>query len=153
MADERDPRCVFVFESPAAARALAAWLTDKGFPADVFDPGPVVPGDALGLTEAVAGGFEVRVVKPEQAADARAAVADQKEALAAVRAAQERRANRTGTVSAACEECGKASDWPAADLGTTQDCPHCGNYMDVPDPDEDWDGVDFSGGEPEDKVG
>ena len=29
-------------------------------------------------------------------------------------------------------------------MGTIQDCPQCGQYMDVPDPDENWDDVDFT---------
>jgi hypothetical protein len=28
-------------------------------------------------------------------------------------------------------------------MGTTETCPKCGAYMDVPDPDDDWSGVDF----------
>jgi hypothetical protein len=28
-------------------------------------------------------------------------------------------------------------------MGTTETCPHCSHYMDIPDPDEDWSGVDF----------
>ena len=50
---------------------------------------------------------------------------------------------RTGTVTVACEDCGKSSDWPATAMGTTEVCPHCAGYMDVPDPDEDWSDVDF----------
>ena len=59
------------------------------------------------------------------------------------------RSTRTGTVEAVCEECGKSSQWPASQMGTTQDCPHCHNYMDVPDPEENWDEVDFEEGEGE----
>jgi hypothetical protein len=33
-------------------------------------------------------------------------------------------------------------------MGTTEVCPHCGAYMDVPDPDDDWSDMDF--GQPED---
>jgi Putative prokaryotic signal transducing protein len=32
-----------------------------------------------------------------------------------------------------CEDCNKASDFPASKRGTTQDCPHCGAYVDVGD--------------------
>ena len=49
----------------------------------------------------------------------------------------------------ACEECGRASEWPASQMGTTQDCPHCGAYMDIPDPEENWDEADFEEGEGE----
>ena len=56
-------------------------------------------------------------------------------------------AKRTGTVTAVCEECGKSSEWPATAMGTTETCPHCTAYMDIPDPEDDWSEVDF--GEPE----
>jgi hypothetical protein len=32
-------------------------------------------------------------------------------------------------------------------MGTTENCPKCEAYMDIPDPDDDWSGVDI--GEPE----
>ncbi|MGL4419954.1 MAG: DUF2007 domain-containing protein [Gemmataceae bacterium] len=36
-------------------------------------------------------------------------------------------------VEVVCEECGKRSEFPAAQKGTTQDCPHCRAYVDVGD--------------------
>ena len=144
MADDRHPQCVLVAEQLATATALADWLTDKGFPAQVVTPEPLGgSGDSLGISEAAAPVLEVRVLKPEHVEPARAAIEEQKEALQAIRARQQKRAERTGTVTAVCEECGKSSEWPASEMGTTQDCPHCGEYMDVPDPDENWDDVDF----------
>jgi hypothetical protein len=35
------------------------------------------------------------------------------------------------TIDAFCEECGKTSTFAAVKKGTTQDCKHCGAYMDV----------------------
>ena len=64
---------------------------------------------------------------------------------------REKRASRTGTTTAICEDCGKSSDWPASAMGTTELCPHCQHYMDIPDPDEDWGGVDFGKDEEETK--
>lgn len=32
-----------------------------------------------------------------------------------------------------CEGCGKTVTFPAADLGTVQECPECGGYLDVPE--------------------
>ena len=46
-------------------------------------------------------------------------------------------------MTATCEDCGKPSEWPAVTMGTTDLCPHCGAYMDIPDPDDDWSDVDF----------
>jgi Zn finger protein HypA/HybF involved in hydrogenase expression len=36
-------------------------------------------------------------------------------------------------VHVVCEECHKASDFAASKRGTTQDCPHCGAFVDVGD--------------------
>lgn len=38
---------------------------------------------------------------------------------------------RNTAVQVTCEECGKASSFPAAQRGTVQDCPHCGASVDV----------------------
>jgi hypothetical protein len=56
-----------------------------------------------------------------------------------------RRATRTGTVEVVCEECGRAATLPASTAGTVEDCPNCGAYLDVPDPDdEEWDDVEVA---------
>lgn len=145
MADERDPRCVFPAADLASANAVADLLGRRGFPCEVVPP-PMVPpaGDALGFTEPPPPVVEVRVIDVDQAAAARQAIADEREAVREVQDRLRRRAERTGVMGATCEECGKPSDWPAAQAGTTQDCPHCGAYMDIPDPEGDgWDDVDF----------
>ncbi|MBX9584353.1 MAG: hypothetical protein K2X87_28980 [Gemmataceae bacterium] len=156
MADERDPRCVFPAANLASANAVADLLGRKGFPCEVVPP-PMVPpaGDALGLTEGPPPVVEVRVLDIDQAAPARELIEAEREAVREVQDRLARRAARTGTVAATCEECGKASDWPAAQAGTTEDCPHCGAFMDVPDPDagDDWSGVDFGAEEGEDEPG
>jgi hypothetical protein len=148
---ERDPRCVHVLEDRATAAALAEWLTGKGYPADVFDAG--VPreaaDDSLGFSSTVAGGLEIRVLNPAQADEARNLLAEHAEALKELHERYQKRAQRTGTTTAVCEECGKSSEWPAAEMGRTQVCPHCSRYMDIPDPDDDWGDVDFGGEEPE----
>jgi hypothetical protein len=127
-----------------AAEAIAAWLSDKGFPTELVIVGDIAaPVGGLGLEEIPPPELEVRVVNPDHAEPARQAIADHREAIAELRAIQDRRANRTGTTTAVCEDCGKSSEWPAAEMGTTQVCPHCHNYMDVPDPDEQWDDMDF----------
>lgn len=44
-----------------------------------------------------------------------------------------RQADAAGSteITAACEECGAESLFPAAQAGTVQDCPRCGAFMDV----------------------
>ena len=87
------------------------------------------------------------MAKPEHVAPARQALIGQAEEVAAVRKAKEKRSARTGTVTAVCDECGKSSEWPAAAMGTTENCPHCSQYMDIPDPDDDWEGCLSAPGE------
>ncbi len=140
MSEDRDPRCVHVAPDLRVADAIATWLGEKGFLCEVVAPEiPAAPPDGLGLAEAAPPGVEVRVIDVDQAQKARDAIED----VRAIRAAQERRAARTGTVTAVCEECGASSEWPAIDMGSTQECPTCGRYMDVPDPDDDWGDMDF----------
>lgn len=33
----------------------------------------------------------------------------------------------------ACEDCGETMSYPVSDIGTVQQCPHCGEYVDVPE--------------------
>lgn len=51
-------------------------------------------------------------------------------------------------VEVVCEECGKRSKFPAVQMGTTQNCPHCRAYVDVGD-DVGFEGWDKAAGEDE----
>ena len=142
MAD--DPRTVFVADDHKLADAVIQLLAGKGIEAEAVS----VPGHAESdpLTGATSGvtpeDFEIRVADPKQADAAKELLTDAV-ATSMKQAIRDKRANRTGTVTATCEDCGKPSDWPASAMGTTEVCPHCQGYMDIPDPDEDWSGVDF----------
>lgn len=141
---ERDPRCVHVFAESNPADLVAAWLTHKGYPAEAVSIPPTVTQDSTTHTlTTLPGEYQVWVAKLEDAQPAREILDDQRAGLQALREREAKRSQLTGTISAQCEECGQASEWPAAALGTIQDCPHCGKYMDVPDPDDNWDDVDF----------
>lgn len=150
MAEEQSsPQTVFVAESAAVAEAVVQLLAGSGIVAEIIAPAVHAEAQPItGLTELVpTGQFEVRVNDPAAAATARELL-DSALAAAALQAARRKRAQRSGTISAVCEECGRSSDWPASAMGTTENCPHCAAYMDIPDPEEDWSGVDF--GQPED---
>ncbi|HEY1186163.1 MAG TPA: hypothetical protein VGE74_00840 [Gemmata sp.] len=153
---ENEPADLIVFtaENPHVAEAVVKLLADNDIPAEIVTGGPKATADALtGATETVhSEQFPILVTDPAKTKEALELLATA-QTMAAVKAVRERRANRTGTVSATCEDCEKASDWPAQALGTTEVCPHCGSYMDIPDPDEDWSAVDFgeAEGEPEEE--
>jgi hypothetical protein len=150
MADaEADPRTVLSTDSPKVADTVIEWLAAEGIAAELIVPRP--SSDPLtGLTEGPAEEeLEVRVIDVAKVEDARKLLSDAQR-TARLHAIRDERAKRTGTVTAVCEECGKSSEWPATAMGTTETCPHCTAYMDIPDPEDDWSGVDF--GEPEEAV-
>jgi hypothetical protein len=143
---ERDPRTVFVAENSQLAEAVIQLLAGSGIPAEIEQPPPVESSAFSGLSVPAHDEFPILVTDPTKVADARELLA-MAEKMAAVRAVVEKRAARTGTVTATCEDCGKSSEWPATAMGTTEVCPHCSGYMDIPDPDEDWSDADFGASE------
>ena len=148
---ERDPRCVLALPEQSAAELIAAWLGEKGYGCEVVVTPPGLAVEPLThAAQPEPAEYQVCVLKPEHMEPARALIAEHQAGVMALRELEAKRANRTGTVTAVCEECGKESEWPASAMGTTETCPHCFKYMDIPDPDEEneWSGVDF--GEDED---
>ncbi|QJW99264.1 hypothetical protein [Frigoriglobus tundricola] len=151
MADtETDPRIVFVAENARIADAVIQLLGASGVPAELVDAGPPMSSALTGMTDEAATSFPIVVTDPTKVTAARELLATA-ETVSAVRAIREKREARTGTVTATCEDCGKPSVWPAAAMGTTEVCPHCAGYMDIPDPDDDWSNVDFGAADEEDK--
>src|SRR4051794_11933134 len=117
----RDPKCVHIDNNLARARLVAGWLDGQGIPAAVMDENTL--GGFEGLVSILPSklslrGVEVWVNNPDDADRARQLLAERAAHL-------EAKANRTGTVDATCEECGKVATFPAAEQGTIQDCPHC----------------------------
>src|SRR3954463_4442921 len=146
----RDPKCVHIDNNLARARLVAGWLDGQGIPAAVMDENTL--GGFEGLVSILPSklslrGVEVWVTNPADADRARQLIAEHAAELKTTRA------NRTGEIQATCEECGAAATFPASDQGTVQHCPQCGAYMDVPDPDEEWDEHDFGGDDAEDRPG
>jgi hypothetical protein len=152
-APQDHPMTVFVAENQQVADAVVGLLASRNILAEVHVPPMDTSSEPLtGATELVqrSNEFSVRVTNQAQLADAKELIASAVGA-AVVHSVREKRAARTGTVTATCEECGKESNWPASAMGTTEVCPHCNAYMDVPDPDEDWSGMDFGKEEDEDE--
>lgn len=139
--DDRDPRTVFVAENANLADAVIQLLAANNITAEVGPVAPVEVSALTGMSDAPEE-FPILVNDPKKAEEARELLASA-EKMAAVRAAVEKRANRTGTVTATCEDCGKSSEWPAKAMGTTEICPHCAGYMDIPDPEDEWSDVDI----------
>lgn len=139
---DRDPRTVFVADNPRLAEAVIQLLAANGIPAEIEQVPPAPVSALTGMSEERADEFPILVTEPKKVDEARdlLTLAENKTAVYVM---AEKRAARTGDVTATCEECGKESTWPAKAMGTTEICPHCSGYMDVPDPDDDWSDVDF----------
>jgi hypothetical protein len=148
MAD-RDPRTVFVAENAKLAEAVIQLLAANNIAAEIEQPPPPETSAFSGLSQEGPIEFPILVTESKQLDEAKELLTNA-ENIAALRAIREKRAARTGNVTATCEDCSKPSEWPATAMGTTEVCPHCGGYMDIPDPDDDWSDMDF--GEEEDNA-
>jgi hypothetical protein len=139
-----DPSTVFIAENSKIAEAVVQLLASHDIAAEVYtEPTQTISEPVTGVSEvSPAEKFEIRVSVAAKVDEARKllTLAENNAIITAIR---EKRLQRTGTVSAVCEDCGQSSEWPADAMGTTETCPNCGAYMDIPDPDDDWSGVDF----------
>ena len=139
----RDPKCVYVADNLGLAETTVVFLGQQGISAQVMNPmtlGGLVGLTWLSPTGVSANGIEVWVDDPAQAEEARQLL----QAHADSKAFKVEQAVRTGKVAAICDECGKPGVFPGSQLGSVQNCPHCGAYMDVveadserPDPEAD----------------
>jgi hypothetical protein len=151
MAD-KSPLSVLTAPDVRFATWVANYLTELGIRADVKPDIPPPNLDPLSgiMTMADPAGFEVVVADPACANEARRLLAERIDEWKALYAKRAARAAREGTMSVECEECGESSDWPASAMGSTENCPSCSAYMDIPDPEDDW--ADFDAGADEDEA-
>lgn len=125
----RDPFAAYTAKSNLDAHLICDLLHSVGIPAVVMEDVSQV-GTWIGGTLA---GIHKPLVWIERADIGRAGpvLADHEWRIAERRAA-ERGEREGGTpVAVVCEECGKPSQFPAAQTGTVQNCPHCRAYVDV----------------------
>ncbi len=143
----RDQRCVYVVDNFADGGLVVALLGEEGIEAEIINSATLggLEGVASMAPRAGIKGMEVWVHDLAKVEPAKQILEERFEQVRSLRAQREA---RTGTIDAACEECGRSSTFPASQGGTVQDCPYCQKYMDVPDPDDEWD-QDF--GTPEDE--
>jgi len=119
-----DMICVYRAADLGEADIVAAWLAEQGIVVHVKDRHATSQAP---LTVAPRG-IEVCVVDPAQV--------DRAKELLLVHAGEsavKKPHDAAGPdIEAVCEECGKASRFPFAQRGSVQTCPHCRQYIDVP---------------------
>ncbi|MBI4717407.1 MAG: DUF2007 domain-containing protein [Planctomycetes bacterium] len=121
----RDLPCVYRAGSLGEADIVAAWLEEKSIPAFVKDAAA-----AQGLATpfiAAPKGIEV-CVAPDRADEARSLLSRHRAELRQGKSAS----NADAPITAVCEDCSKASTFPASQARTVQTCPWCKAYIDVP---------------------
>ncbi len=131
-----DPVAVYNAENNVEAHFLCGLLIDLGVEAHVTEDVSVVGLALFGpLPE---------IHKPQVWIDRK----DLERAKAVLEGYERRLGDRQGVtnrspdspIEVVCEECGKVSVFPAEMWGTVQECPHCGEFMDVGDDDvgDEW---------------
>lgn len=135
----RDPRCVFVADSPGVAEIVAAWLSEQGIPAQTMDGATL--GGLEGLTvfspSAVSSrGIEVWAIDPAQVSLANDLL---KERSAELQAQEARNSVSLAPISLVCEECGHENIFGSNERGKVVSCVKCEAYLDVPSDDEAFD--------------
>lgn len=128
----RDPFAAYNAGSNIEAHLVCGLLVDAGIEAvvieDVSQVGVWV-GGTIGELHKPQVWIERADIEP-----ARTVLTEYERRAAERRAAERDTAGSAGPpVKVVCEECGKASEFPAAQRGTVQSCPHCRAYVDVGD--------------------
>jgi predicted RNA-binding Zn-ribbon protein involved in translation (DUF1610 family) len=124
-------------EDPAVAEAIVAWLAAQEIEAEVRDG---ALSDSTGLAPE-ANQKEVWLRDPEQRALAIQIIEKEAQRLTIQRETEEEY-----EIVLDCESCGQRMVFSSKVKGTVQECPHCAEYVDIPDPNDE----DFDYGQPED---
>ena len=135
---ERDPKCVFVTETPTDADLVVAWLGQQDIPAQVMNP--PAPTGPLGMSAWSKSGIsstaiEVWVTNDTDSERAKGLINAQMQAASEAIVSKE----SLGPIDAVCDGCEKTSTFAAAQRGTVQECPHCMAYLDVPGDEDEFD--------------
>lgn len=136
--DLKDPVAVYSAKTNGEAEALAETLQQAGIEAHIRTEESAV-GIPIGGTTAPMESVQVWV--DQSVAERAAKIVSAFEQTRPEREPDQTPGNPAHTfVTATCEECGESSQFAGALLGTVQDCPHCGKFMDVAasGDDEDW---------------
>jgi hypothetical protein len=125
----RDPLAAYNAGSNVEAHLVCGLLQDAGIQAVVIED--------VSQVGVWLGGTISEIHKPQvwiERADinrARPVLTDYERRASERRAAERGEREAGPPVVVGCEECGKRSEFPAAQKGTVQNCPHCRAYVDV----------------------
>jgi hypothetical protein len=127
----RDPFAAYNAGSNVEAHMVCGLLQDAGIEATVIED--------VSQVGVWVGGTVAEIHKPQVWIErddierARPILTDYERRNAERRAAERGEGEAGPPIEVVCEECGKRSEFPAAQKGTVKNCPHCRAYIDVGD--------------------
>ncbi len=129
----RDPISAYNASSNVEAHMVCALLLDAGIEAVVVEETP--QAGAWGWVGPLSEMHKPQVwIERADIVRAGPILTDYEKRLAERRAADQGASGEAGPpIEVVCEECGKRSEFPAAQKGSDQNCPHCRAYVDVGD--------------------
>ena len=121
----KDNRCVYVTTTQASAIGVSLWLESHGIQTLLMDTTTLgIPvGISFSQDTARADGWQVWVKEESQFNTACQLLTEREE--------NRSQAAELGPVLATCESCGEVNTFEGRFRGTVQDCPKCGQFMDV----------------------
>ena len=129
-----DPVVAYVAETNPEALTVAHFLDSEGIAAFASEDNSLVGNWTLGrLPEIHRPEVWISRADVDRAAELLTRFEQSKNERLA-----ERHAGSNGMIEAMCENCERGSMFPVALIGSTQDCPHCGGFLDVGE--TDWPG-------------
>ena len=130
------PTLAYTANGNLEAHSVVTWLRSHGLPAFAVEDHSGVGYHAFGTISQF---HKAQVFVDEPDVESASELLRQFEIQ---RDERRRELDNQPPIESECEECGIASEFPATQNGTTQNCPHCNAFMDVGD--DGWpEGFDF----------
>ncbi len=140
----KDPRSVFTSDDHAAAEFVAEWLGKQGIDSELITH--IKESDGVGLTpfsdSQSTSHMEVFVKNIDDVETVKKLIVENQESI--LQEAKKRDETTPEKIAVVCDHCGKTAVYPGTMQGTVQECPYCGEYLDVPGGEDefDWSVVD-----------
>ncbi len=136
----KDPRSVFTSDSHDVAEFITEWLQRQGIDAELVAH-LKESSDGTGLTpfsdSQTTSHLEVFVNNVDDVEVVKKLILENKEKI--LQEAERKNDPPPELITFACDHCNEAAVYPGTMQGTVQECPHCGEYLDVPGGEDEYD--------------
>ncbi len=134
-----DPRTIFTSDDLSIAEFVTEWLGKQGV--DVELVRHFKESDGVGLStlsdSQSTSHVEVHVKDIEDVEAVKKLIVENQESI--LQEAQKRDETVPETIAVVCEHCEETAVYPGSMQGTVQECPYCGEYLDVPGGEDEFD--------------